>query len=43
MAREAEPLACRKKEKKTEKGEYETDNNDERVKRRIQRGDDDES
>ena len=28
--------------KKTEKGEYETDNNDERVKR-IQRGDDDES
>ena len=31
--------------KKIEKGEYETDNNDERVKRRIQRGDgdDDES
>jgi len=32
-----------RKKKKIEKGEYETDNNDERVKRRIQRGDDDES
>ena len=33
-----------KKEKNIEKGEYETDNNDERVKRRIQRrSDDDES